>query len=230
MATTIVSNPNMVVTPAPDPPGFYSYYASKSSFALGGIQIGVGVLTSLISVIVLATFGSRGAMAGIVAHLIFGIITIAAGSLGIAAGKFKTIGPIVGFMVMSIIASIFAVYAFFAFAIAAAVITVAVAGLQYAGVVTAVVYIFVIVYLLESIASIWSAAICCNVACCGRRQTTGVIVGYPPQTSHVVVVNPGQMQQQQQPFEGMASPPYPGQGATASPGNQVSYSEPPPKY
>ena len=74
MATTIVSNPNMVVTRAPDPPGFYSYYASKSSFALGGIQIGVGVLTSLISVIILATFGSRGAMAGIVAHLIFGII------------------------------------------------------------------------------------------------------------------------------------------------------------
>ena len=74
MANTVMTNANMVVTREADPPGFFSNYASRTSFVLGGIQIGVGVLVVLFSVVVLASFGAYGVMSGIVGHLIFGVI------------------------------------------------------------------------------------------------------------------------------------------------------------
>ena len=72
MANTAMTNANTVVMQEADPPGFYSNYASRSSFILGGIQIGVGVIVALFSVVVLATYGALGVMSGIVGHLIFG--------------------------------------------------------------------------------------------------------------------------------------------------------------
>ena len=71
-ANTAMTNANMVVTQVADPPGFYSNYASRPSFILGWIQIGVGVLVVVFSIVVLAGVGATGVMSGIVGHLIFG--------------------------------------------------------------------------------------------------------------------------------------------------------------
>ena len=47
---------NAEVAQTPDPPGLYTNYASKSSFVLAGIQITIGVSTSLLTIAVFAGF------------------------------------------------------------------------------------------------------------------------------------------------------------------------------
>ena len=47
---------NAEVAQTPDPPGLYTNYASKSFFVLAGIQITIGVSTSLLTIAVFAGF------------------------------------------------------------------------------------------------------------------------------------------------------------------------------
>ncbi|KAK2174833.1 hypothetical protein NP493_772g02023 [Ridgeia piscesae] len=74
-------------------------------------------------------------------------------------------------------------------------------------------------FLIESIASVWSASICCRSVCCRHRPTTAIPVGYQAQTGQVLMamVNPAHMTPQ--PVQGMAPPPsapYGWQGAPAA--------------
>ena len=79
--------------------------------------------------------------------------------------------------------------------------------------------VLIIVFLVESVVSIWAAAICCNVACCGHGQVTPVYPNQPGQTVVTVMhTNQGQYPMQYVPNP----PPYtqggypmqlPGQGA-----------------
>ncbi|KAK2173658.1 hypothetical protein NP493_859g01059 [Ridgeia piscesae] len=119
-------------------------------------------------------------------------------------------------MVLAIIAAVFAVPFFIAYATYAVE-----ADSEY---VEDMAYILMMLFLVESVASIWSAAICCRSVCCGRRQTTGsaIPVIYQVQSGQVMMtmmnVAPPP-QQQQAALPDMVLPPYPGQGATAPPEN-----------
>ncbi|KAI0243130.1 hypothetical protein LSAT2_008387 [Lamellibrachia satsuma] len=164
-------NSNVVIAPRPDTPGVYSRYASGQSTALGWIQVAVGIIVVIASTIWLSTVENTL----IIGDLFTGVLLISAGACGIGAGKYKTNPPIVGFMVLSIFASIVATIAFFVWTAAIKKIPHKYHDTGYVDVATAMAYIFIFAYLTESIVSIWSAAICCNVACCGRRQGADVL-------------------------------------------------------
>lgn len=204
--------PNVVVAPAPDPPGFYPNYASRSSFALGGVQIGAGVIALLLFMIVLAE-GEESQLWG---YLSGGIQFIAAGALGIAAGQVKNACQIIAFMVLSILAAVCAVLQ-----------TIGHAAVPPDHEDRAVVYILGIVFLIESIASIWSAVICCRTVCCGRQRNQRVTAGFQTQTGQVIMTT---AQMALQPVYGMSSTPYPWEGAPPGyTGDPVPYEDSPPK-
>ncbi|KAI0238213.1 hypothetical protein LSAT2_011161 [Lamellibrachia satsuma] len=183
MATVTVPTPNVVVTLIPDPPRLNPNYPSKSSFALGGIQIGVGFLLSLVSLVVLP----NNCMKGMIAHLLFGVIYIVAGTFGIVAGRVKTTCHIVSFMALSTIAYIYAVLNVIAYSVSSVTVTVVVAGQPCAHVIIIAVRIFIVVFLVEAIASIWSAAICYRCVCCGCRENPEVVLKYEVPNGQVTV-------------------------------------------
>ncbi|KAK2158724.1 hypothetical protein NP493_1773g00028 [Ridgeia piscesae] len=126
----------------------------------------------------MAVFRGVEFMPSIVAYPVFGAFMIVAGILGIFAGKLKKTGPIVAFMVMSIIVSVFAVYAFISCFLFGLGFIVVLSGDTSGRVLIAVMFLFVVAYLVEVIVSIWSAVICCRAVCCGRRETPGAILAY----------------------------------------------------
>ena len=75
METTSMTNPNVIVARAADPPGFFPNYASKWSLFLGGTQIAMGFIIWLISALALsvATFAAQTSRGGAVFELIAGI-------------------------------------------------------------------------------------------------------------------------------------------------------------
>ena len=70
-----MTNPNVIVARAADPPGVIPNYASKSSFFLGGTQIAMGCIIWLISVLALSVtaFAAQTNRGGAVFELFAGI-------------------------------------------------------------------------------------------------------------------------------------------------------------
>ncbi|KAI0243129.1 hypothetical protein LSAT2_008386 [Lamellibrachia satsuma] len=207
---TPVVRPNVVIAPA-DTPGVYSRYSSGQSTALGWIQVAVGVTVIIMSIISLATVENTVT----VGDMFTGVLVISAGACGIGAGKYKTNPPIVGFMVLSIFASIVAIIAFFVWTVAIQNVHDDYHDTGYVGVATAMAYIFIFAYLIESIVSIWSAVICFNVACCGHRQATVAVAtaGYNVQRGQVTVT----VTQTSRCPSTCNPPPYPGPCYTQQP-------------
>ena len=75
METTSMTNPNVIVARAADPPGFFPNYASKWSLILGGTQIAMGCVIWLIFVLALsvATFGAHTSRGYAIFELFAGI-------------------------------------------------------------------------------------------------------------------------------------------------------------
>ncbi|KAI0236193.1 hypothetical protein LSAT2_013211 [Lamellibrachia satsuma] len=96
---------------------------------------------------------------------------------------------IIGFMVMSVISSVFAVLFFFGSIYWNIVIVSRANYIDNISTVEAFVYSFVTLFFAETVVSIWSAAICCHAVCCGRRERGAVIrQDYVPLHSHPSVM------------------------------------------
>ena len=53
-----MTNANMVVEDVPIPRELLANYASRSSYVLGGIQVGMGVVLLIANIFIIATFGA----------------------------------------------------------------------------------------------------------------------------------------------------------------------------
>ena len=79
----------------------YESYPAKASNIFGGIQLGIGILLIILNIVALCI----DAYLAEVGHGIWcGIFFILTGAFGIAAGKTRTMCPIITFMVLSIVA------------------------------------------------------------------------------------------------------------------------------
>ncbi|KAI0233304.1 hypothetical protein LSAT2_016432 [Lamellibrachia satsuma] len=187
------TNPNVVVVPAPDPPAIHANYASTSSHVLGGIQIAVGTVLIIANIVVISTYGAYWGTGSLFNHFGAGGTFLIAGGLGIGAGLSKTSCFITAFMVLSIISSVVAVSNAFVYVIVASAadfVEQLDTSNDYWHIVVAVIYTLVALFFIESVASIWASAICCNAVCCGRRSSGGAIIhnSYVPlQTAPTVI-------------------------------------------
>ncbi|KAK2177788.1 hypothetical protein NP493_578g03002 [Ridgeia piscesae] len=168
--------PNGVVMPPLDPPGLYTRYASSQSTVLGWVQVVTGCMVITNAIMSLATYKDDA----IVGDLFTGVLIIIAGACGVGAGKYKTHAPIVGFMVLSTISAVVAVCAVMVWSVAVGEVNEKYAGTDYVGVATATGCIFVFAYLTESVVSIWSSVIACNVTCCTQRGPTVSVARFDP--------------------------------------------------
>ncbi|KAI0213149.1 hypothetical protein LSAT2_001856 [Lamellibrachia satsuma] len=181
------ANPNVVVVPVQS--GVYSNYANKTSIVLGLTQIGVGIAIIITLVVFYASILGDGyfyVAGGSTPYYIGGAFYMLPGIFGIAAGVSKTKCPIVAFMVLSIFASIFGVLSFIGWVARVKWIEdwkSAYGTTTLINKVAAVIYTLVVVFAIESIASIWSYIICCRAVCCGASDSSTVVVSQAyPQT------------------------------------------------
>ncbi|KAI0235102.1 hypothetical protein LSAT2_014491 [Lamellibrachia satsuma] len=173
-----MTNPNMIVVDVPIPREVLANYASRSSYVLGGIQMGMGVVLLIVNIFIIATFGAYFSTGRSVSEFGGCVLFLITGVCGIATGSTKTSCSITGFMVMSIISSVFATIGF-VLSIVAAVqfdnINENRQLVRHREAIVAVVIACIIVYFVESVASIWSAVICGKNVCCGQRSNGAIV-------------------------------------------------------
>ncbi|KAK2185429.1 hypothetical protein NP493_237g03009 [Ridgeia piscesae] len=175
---------NGVVMPALYPPGVYTRYASSQSTVLGWVQVVTGCTVIITAIITLSTYKDDVT----VGDMFAGVLIIIAGACGVGAGKYRTNAPIVGFMVLSTLSAVVAICAVMVWSVALGEVDEKYAGTGYVGVATATGYIFVFAYLTESVVSIWSSVIACNVTCCAQRSATVAVARFDPRLGAVTVV------------------------------------------
>ncbi|KAK2190724.1 hypothetical protein NP493_73g05069 [Ridgeia piscesae] len=145
-------------------PGVHPRYASGQSTVLGWVQVAAGAAVIVAAITARATYTNNL----VIGDIFTGILMTLTGAFGVAAGKYKTTGPIVSLMVLAIVSSTAALIAFFVWVVE--VDEVKTNHPHDVAVATVTGYIFVFAYFFDAIASIWSAIIACNVTCCGYRH------------------------------------------------------------